>query len=198
MNSIDGDLWRNKSFKKIWCNVKNLFYAVKTDTQHNIIWWICVTMMYWNEIPNAYIFEKILPFNFLIHSRFCTTNFPRAHWGGMNFRLKLHEFEQILIDIHSAKCQWNWHHQYWNVHHKNDKNWATSWEFGTYHILRVCYQRRIRPSCVSAQFRRSSLFAHMMKTKAPNKHITPLDGCACVFEENKLPMTKSDMISRTG
>ena len=57
--------------------------------------------------------------------------------------------------------------------------WASSWDYGTYHIGD---QRRLRRDCAS------SLFAHMKfgskrRVRPKIRHLTKLDGCAFVFEE---------------
>ena len=64
---------------------------------------------------------------------------------------------------------------------KPDTIWASSWDYGTYHIGD---QRRLRRACASAP----SLFAHMeygsrQRVRPKIRQLAPLGGCARVFEE---------------
>ena len=61
--------------------------------------------------------------------------------------------------------------------------WASSWNYGTYHIDN---QWRLRQAWAPSP--EPSLFAHMKYRSRwrvwPNiRHLAPLDGCACAFEE---------------
>ena len=65
-------------------------------------------------------------------------------------------------------------------------SWAGSWDYGTYH---KGDQRRLRRVCASAQSRQSLRCSHtrsMVEHDGSDqkiRHLTPLDGCACAFEE---------------
>ena len=64
-------------------------------------------------------------------------------------------------------------------------NWASSWDFGIYHIGD---QRRFRRACASAQSRQTLRCSHTWSMEVDEGsdqkwHLAPLDGCACVFEE---------------
>ena len=63
--------------------------------------------------------------------------------------------------------------------------WASSWDYGTYHIGD---QQRLSQACADAISPEPSLFAHMKYGSRQRvwwkmEHLAPLDGCACVFEE---------------
>ena len=64
--------------------------------------------------------------------------------------------------------------------------WASSWDYGTYHIGD---QRRLRPACASAQSCQSICCLHTWGMKVHGRvqqkirHLAPLDGCICAFEE---------------
>ena len=64
--------------------------------------------------------------------------------------------------------------------------WASSWDYGTYHIGN---QRRLRRAYASGQSSQSFRCSHTWsmevdKTVRPKiRHLAPLDGCACAFEE---------------
>ena len=63
--------------------------------------------------------------------------------------------------------------------------WASSWDYGTYHIGD---QRRLRQACASAQSRQSLCCLHTWSIEVDEgsdkkiRHLAPLDGCTCVFE----------------
>ena len=62
-------------------------------------------------------------------------------------------------------------------------NWASSWDYGTYHIGG---QRRLRRACAVSP--EPSLFAHMKygsrrRVRPKIRHLAPLNGCACAFTE---------------
>ena len=64
--------------------------------------------------------------------------------------------------------------------------WTSSWDFGTYH---TGDQRRLRRACISAQSRQSLRCSHTWSMEVNEgsdqniRHLAPLDGCACAFEE---------------
>ena len=64
--------------------------------------------------------------------------------------------------------------------------WASSWNYGPYHIGN---QRRLRWVCASAQSHQSLRYSHTWSMKVgwrvwPKiRHLAPLNDCACVFEE---------------
>ena len=67
---------------------------------------------------------------------------------------------------------------------QNRIKWASPWDYGTYHIGD---QRRLRRACASV-WPEPLLFAHMKygsrRRVWPNiRHLDPLCGCACAFEE---------------
>ena len=62
--------------------------------------------------------------------------------------------------------------------------WASSWDYGTY---RIGDQRRLRRACAVSP--EPSLFAHMKygrrrRVRSKIRHLAPLDGCACTFNES--------------
>ena len=65
-------------------------------------------------------------------------------------------------------------------------NWASSWDYGTYHIGD---QRRLRRACASAQSRQSLRCSHSWSMEVDEesekkiRHLVPLDSCACAFDE---------------
>ena len=65
-------------------------------------------------------------------------------------------------------------------------NWASSWDYGTYHIGD---QRKLRRACTYAQSHQSLRCARTWSMEADEgsdrkiKDLPPLDGCACAFEE---------------
>ena len=72
--------------------------------------------------------------------------------------------------------------------------WARSWDYGTYHISD---QRRLKCASVSPE---PLLFAFMkngsrQRGQPKIRHLTPLDGCTCAFEECLLRRTESTIIS---
>ena len=64
--------------------------------------------------------------------------------------------------------------------------WSSAWDYGTYYIGD---QRRLRRACASAQSHQSHRCSHTWRYGSrrrvrPNiRHLAPLDGCACAFEE---------------
>ena len=82
---------------------------------------------------------------------------------------------------HYTNC-WLWH--WWKTERK--EIWASSWDYGTYHIGG---QRSLRRACASAQSRQSLRCSHTWSMEVDegsyqkSRHLAPLDGCACVFEE---------------
>ena len=64
--------------------------------------------------------------------------------------------------------------------------WASSWDYCTYHIGD---QRRLMRACASAQSRQSLHCSHTWSMEVKRRvrpiirHLVPLDGCACAFEE---------------
>ena len=74
--------------------------------------------------------------------------------------------------------------------------WASSWDYGTYHIGD---QRRLRWACASALSRQSLPFAHMwfgsrQTVRSKIMHLAPLDGYTCVWRMS-LRRTKKAIIS---
>ena len=68
-----------------------------------------------------------------------------------------------------------------------DIKWASSWDYGTYHIGN---QQRRRRACAFAQSRQSLSCLHTWSMEVDersdqksDKDLAQLDGCACVFEE---------------
>ena len=55
-------------------------------------------------------------------------------------------------------------------------NWASSWDYGTYHIGD---QGRLRQACTYVQSRQSLV----VRARPKIRHLDPLDGCACASEE---------------
>ena len=64
--------------------------------------------------------------------------------------------------------------------------WSSSWDYGTYHIGD---HRRLRRACrICAVSSEPLLFAHMKygsrrRVRPKIRHLAPLDGCSCAFEE---------------
>ena len=63
--------------------------------------------------------------------------------------------------------------------------WTSSWGYGTYHIGN---QRGLRQACASAQSHQSLCCLHTWsievdKVQPTIRHLAPLDGCTCTFEE---------------
>ena len=63
--------------------------------------------------------------------------------------------------------------------------WASSWDYGTY---RIGDQRRLRRAAHPGSLSRAFAIAHMnygsrRRVRPKIRHLAPLDGCACVFEE---------------
>ena len=62
--------------------------------------------------------------------------------------------------------------------------WASSWDYGTYHIGD---QRRLGQACAPTQSRQSLCCSHTFGSRQsvqPKiRHLAPLDGCPCAFEE---------------
>ena len=75
-------------------------------------------------------------------------------------------------------------------------NWASSWDYGTYHIGD---QRRLRRDCADQSLRCSQTWSIEIAEGFDQKirYLAPLDGCACAFEWC-LRRTKSTIISWDG
>ena len=79
--------------------------------------------------------------------------------------------------------------------------WASSWDYGTYHIGN---QRRLRRACASTQSRQSLHCSHTWSMEVDEgadeniRHVAPLDGCTCAVWRMSLRRTKSTIISWLG
>ena len=107
--------------------------------------------------------------------------------------VKLHSTSRKLIS-RNLEMGWFTHREGFTLNHGYKKtfftsiplinhNWASLWDFGTYHIGN---QWRLRRACAVAP--EPSLFTHMKygsrrRVQPKIRHLASLDGCACVFEE---------------
>ena len=104
------------------------------------------------------------------------------------FKLVLHGFENLELDAVLAVCLC--------VHDMQFHIWASSWDYGTYHIGD---QWKLRQACASVHSPLPSLFAYKKygsrrRVWLKFRHLAPLDSCACHLKMS-LRRMKSAIIS---